>query len=182
MAMAPVPVGRSRHGTSFPRGGAFSFVLVLALCWAGPAALAGQVPVPAAPAGAPASPARLLSGPVALRGLPFFSPNAIRALRGEYRLGSSMVILWSCRDTLVFGPSWKALPSEGSGRLAVRILARDQGSVLALAAPGYTLFFELPADSATFRRFALALESRFSIFFDSAPTDAELSFPAFVSF
>jgi len=61
-------------------------------------------------------------------------------------------------------------------------LARDGGPVIALAGPGYSLFFELPEDTPAFRSFLAAFERRFAFFFEGAPTDAELSFPAYLDY
>jgi hypothetical protein len=128
-----------------------------------------------------ASPAVLLRGPEARRGLPFFGGNAIPCLAGLYAVGDVRVPVWSCRDPLYLGAAWKPLKIEG--RLAASwLLEGKEGPVLALAGRGYTLFLEAPGDSPPLRRFALAFERRFSTFFANAPSDAELSFPAFVDF
>jgi hypothetical protein len=131
---------------------------------------------------ASASPARLLRGPEAVHGLPFFGPNALPALRGEYGLGRTVLKVWSCRERLVFGSSWK--PVEADSRPGLRAWRQDgeRGPVLALVSAGYALFFELPEEGQAFHRFALAMESRFQVFFENAGSDAELSFPAFVVF
>lgn len=144
--------------------------------------------VPAIPAaGAPtasASPApgiaRLIKGPYPVKGLPFFETNALPALQGEYSLGQGSCRVWSCRAGLVFGGDWKAQGRPEAGQPALRILGRPASFVLALSGEGYTLFFEAPADSPLLRSFAYAMEKRFRGFFAGAPTDAELSFPAFV--
>ena len=185
-----------------PRAGVLIFSLALALSLAGPCGLAAQAspasgsggiapgvaglnpaaPAPAGVAEAIRSPARLLSGPAALRGLPFFTPNAIRVLRGEYDLGPLRVAVWYTREALVFGEAWKVQPAGRGGSAKSWLLERSAGPVLAIAEPGYSLFVELPLDSASLRRFAWALDEKFRVFFLNAPTDAELSFPAFVDF
>lgn len=124
--------------------------------------------------------ARLIRGPEALRGLPFFGPNVLPALRVDYDLAGVAIKVWSCRSTLVFGLEWSAPERAGAGAPRLRSLARPAGSVLALAGDGYTLFLESPADGPSLRRFALALERQFKPFFLNARGDAELSFPAFV--
>lgn len=182
-----------------PRAGVLILSLALALALAGPCCLAAQAAGASVGGGSPAagglgqagssgatepvrSPARLLSGPAALRGLPFFAPNAIRVLRGEYDLGPFRLAVWYTRETLVFGESWKVQPSGRGGAAKSWLLERSTGPVLAIAGPGYSLFVEFPLDSPSLRRFALALDERFRVFFLNAPTDAELSFPAFVEY
>ena len=167
-----------------------------------PALLAALLLVPAASgAAAPAAPPRaiLARGPDPVRGLPFFSPNAIPALRAEYRFPSLAapspaapaagpdespaapagpgLTLWYSRSPLVFGPAWTR---TALAERRAYLLPRGEGPVLALAGAGYTLFFELPEDGPAYRAFALRLDGRFSLYFESAPSDAELSFPAFV--
>lgn len=168
-----------------PRTGVLILSLALALSLACPCGLAAQAAQTAAATGAAeavSSPARLLSGPAALRGLPFFAPNAIRVLRGEYDLGPFRVVIWYTREALVFGGSWKAQPSGRGGEAKSWLLEAASGPVLAIAEPGYSLFVELSRDSAPLRRFAWALDEKFRVFFLNAPTDAEISFPAFVDF
>lgn len=166
-----------------PRAGVLALSLVAALSLLGPRGLAAQAAADTAPGAAAArSPARLLSGPAALRGLPFFAPNAIRVLRGEYDLGPFRVVLWYTREALVFGDAWKAQPSGRGGQAKSWLLDRPEGTVLVIAESGYSLLAELPQDSASLRRFLWALDEKFRVFFLNAPTDAELSFPAFVDF
>lgn len=124
--------------------------------------------------------ARLVRGPEALRGLPFFGPNVLPALKVDYDLAGMAVKVWSCRSPLVYGAEWSAPEKAGTGGARLRFLARPAGSVLALAGDGYTLFLESPGDGPSLRRFALALERQFKPFFLNARGDAELSFPAFV--
>ena len=167
-------------------------ILILAVALAGLAR-------PALSAASPASgtPARaiLAKGPDASRGLPFFSANAIPSLRVEYLIvpagaipanaaeavapgrADPVVRVWYTRERLVLGATWKVV--ELGGRRA-RLLERVEGPVIALISERYALLFELPADSPSLRGFATTLERRFAIFFDNAPTDAELSFPAIV--
>jgi hypothetical protein len=140
--------------------------------------------MPAATVAEPAiaSPARLQSGPEQVRGLPFFSPNAIPALVGEYSLGEARAKVLCTREALVFGPEWRRVSPDPGPGLTGFLVQGQEGVVLALLSPKYCLFVELPADKPALRRFASALESRFSTFFDKAATDAELSFPAWVEF
>lgn len=104
--------------------------------------------------------------------------------------------VWCTREAVVLGTVWTR---TALGDHRAFILKRQDGPVLALIAARYTLFFELPAAPAgassgtalDLRRgaeaevvsflgnFALAFERRFSLFFDHAPSDAELSFPAY---
>ncbi|HOX48185.1 MAG TPA: hypothetical protein PLG14_03285, partial [Spirochaetales bacterium] len=118
--------------------------------------------------------ALLLRGPEPRKGLPFFSPNAIPALVGEYEVSKSLVRVWSSRSPLSFGKSWESIPIKLPASLRALRLARDGGPVIALAGPDYSLFFELPADTPAFRSFLAAFERRFAFFFEGAPTDAEL--------
>ncbi len=126
--------------------------------------------------------ALLLRGPEPRKGLPFFSPNAIPALVGEYEVSKSLVRVWSSRSPLSFGKSWESIPIKLPASLRALRLARDGGPVIALAGPDYSLFFELPADTPAFRSFLAAFERRFAFFFEGAPTDAELSFPAYLDY
>jgi hypothetical protein len=188
-------------------------ILALGIAWglsSGAAAIA-QVPVQKR---VPAL-GVLVRGPDALRGLPFFSANAIPALRVEYILvpaGSvpidaagavspgrvdPIIRVWCSREPLVLGPAWKPIAlgarralllagtdPEPSGAEVSRSVPSNLAvpAVLALPSARYTLVFELPEDNQVFRSFAVALDGRFALFFENAPSDAELSFPAFVAF
>jgi len=153
------------------------------------AAAGGAFPGGAATGGAaaarpelPPGRALLLRGPEPRKGLPFFSPNAIPALVGEYEVSTALVRVWSSRSPLSFGKSWESIPIKLPASLRALRLARDGGPVIALAGPDYSLFFELPADTPAFRSFLAAFERRFAFFFEGAPTDAELSFPAYLDY
>jgi hypothetical protein len=144
-----------------------------------------------------AAPARaiLSRGPDPVRGLPFFSPNAIPSLRVEYLLAPAaqapadaasavaaerpglLLRVWCTRSPLVFGSTWTR---TSVGERRAYLLSREEGEVLALSRDGYCLLFELPEDKPAYRVFALALDDRFALYFENAPSDAELSFPAFV--
>jgi hypothetical protein len=140
----------------------------------------------------------LTRGPDSLRGLPFFAPNAIPSLRAEYLIVSverapedaasavdpvrdePQVRVWFTREPVVLSGEWKA---TNSGGRRAWVLARAEGlPVLALVNERYALFLELPQDDSRMRAFAAALERRFTIFFENAPSDADLSLPAFVEF
>jgi len=151
---------------------------------AGSGTSAAAVPGGAAAARPELPPGRalLLRGPEPRKGLPFFSPNAIPALVGEYEVSKSLVRVWSSRSPLSFGKSWESIPIKLPASLRALRLARDGGPVIALAGPDYSLFFELPADTPAFRSFLAAFERRFAFFFEGAPTDAELSFPAYLDY
>ncbi|MGO8692790.1 MAG: hypothetical protein ACLQMF_03865 [Rectinemataceae bacterium] len=144
--------------------------------------------------------AMLIRGPLVFHGLPFFAPNALPGLEGEYSLvsgtaepavqGSSggapaervlQLRIWYTREPLYFGTDW----IRGTmGRYAIYTSKRDATGavVIAFAADRYELLVELPSDDAELRRFAAALEDRFALFFADAATDADLSFPAYVDF
>jgi len=109
----------------------------------------------------PGSGARALlsRGAEPVRGLPFFSPNAIPSLRAEYILfaagslpsdaaqaidpsrGEALVRVWCTRERLVLGPVWAAI-SLGAARALS--LERAEGPALALVGGRYTLIFESP--------------------------------------
>jgi hypothetical protein len=162
---------------------ALPLIAAVALCFA--------APLFAAPGGR----AILVLGADSIKGLPFFSPNAIRALSGAYELGlagktpqalspssssTPRIAVWYTREALVLGPEWKRLELGGSRAYS---LARGGGAVVALRADRYTLFFEPgPVPEGKARAFMLAFERKFLAFFENAPSDAELSFPAFVDF
>ena len=153
--------------------------------------------LPAAASGpAVATPRRavLLRGADAVKGLPFFAPNAIAALSGLYALEmpagagaapgpAAQVAVWYSRESIVFAPTWKRVDSRGVGAFAdaAYSLARGEGTVLALKSEGYTLFFEMTGDPRA-TDFARAFSGKFPIFFRNAASDAELSFPAFVDY
>ena len=142
----------------------------------------------------------LIRGPLVFRGLPFFAPNALPGLEGEYSLALSSaepksqgsagevsaeralrLRVWYTREPLYFGTGW----IRGTlGRYTIYTSTHDATGalVIAFAADRYELLVELPGDSAVLRRFAIALEDRFAVFFAEATTDAELSFPAYVDF
>lgn len=145
---------------------------------AGPASLPGASPRLELPPGR----ALLLRGPEPRKGLPFFSPNALPALVGEYEASTALIRVWSSRSPISFGSYWELIPVKLPDSLRAYRLARAAGPVLALAGPSYALFFELPADTPSGRNFLIAFERRFAFFFEGAPTDAELSFPAYVDY
>jgi len=158
---------------------------------------------PQGSAGTAARRALLERGADPIKGLPFFSPNAIAALSGAYDLGASaaakaavspiaasrpapnapMVGVWYTREDLVIGSAWKRAAVGGASGYA---LSRSQGIVLALRGQGYSLFFELPsgeaADDPAALAFIKAFDRKFLAFFENAATDAELSFPAYVDY
>jgi hypothetical protein len=138
----------------------------------------------------------LLRGADAVKGLPFFAPNAIAALSGLYDLdkpaatGSAdadariaQVAVWYSRESIVFAPTWKRVDSRGAFSNADAAYSLERGglTVLALKSEGYTLFFEL-SDNPRATDFARAFSAKFPIFFHNAASDAELSFPAYVDY
>ena len=163
--------------------------LLLAALVAGGAAQSGTAK------GASADPRRafLARGADAVKGLPFFPTNAIPALSGVYRLGGGPpggaapkdgeVSVWYTREPLILKSSWKRIEFAGFDAFA---LARPRGNVLVLKGASYHLFFELPAGAATDdpgrRAFVKAFERKFSVFFENAASDTELSFPAYVDY
>jgi hypothetical protein len=137
---------------------------------------------------APARRAILLRGADAVKGLPFFPPNAIAALSGVYgpegtASGAPETRVWYSREALVLSSAWKRadLGASGLPDESAYALARAGGSVLALRTAKYTLFFELGDDPGG-RDFARAFDRKFRSFFDNAASDAELSFPAYVDY
>ncbi len=127
------------------------------------------MPAQAQPAGAPkpAASAKTAAKNVALllrgafyeRGLPFFGPNAIPVLRGEYLIGgeaedavsaigtapagseaqaaeagSGAATVWYTREMIVLSSAWTAVP--GSANASLRILARPEGDVLYVKGEG----------------------------------------------
>ncbi|HUW42579.1 MAG TPA: hypothetical protein VMV90_16365 [Rectinemataceae bacterium] len=145
----------------------------------------------------------LVSGPLAFRGLPFFSPNALSGLVGEYALappavgaqgpaaagsGGGVPVLrtltarvWFTHEPLYFGARW----TRGAlGRYTV-YSSTDQVTssvILAFTSDRYELLVELPSGTTAFHRFAMALADRFALFFSESATDADISFPAFVDY
>jgi hypothetical protein len=141
----------------------------------------------------------LESGADAVKGLPFFSPNAIPTLTGAYELeqasqnassglapNAPTLRLWYTRETVVLGSDWKSF-ELGEGR--AYILSVGGKEVLALRADRYTLFFE--PDTATgaarlgdekTKAFIRAFSRKFLSFFENAASEAELSFPAYVDY
>jgi hypothetical protein len=167
---------------------ALAALIVLGLVGAAvPAALAAQ----GRNAGAAATEQRrslLVRGADAVRGLPFFSPNAIAALSGSYALSAAaparaLVGVWYTREPLVLGAAWKRADIGGVSGYA---LARGSGSALLVRNARYALFFEPPSgtgsDDPALRAFIKAFDRKFLAFFDNAATDAELSFPAYVDY
>ena len=128
--------------------------------------------------------ALLFRGPDKALGLPFFSPNAIPVLRGSYLLGTDELRVWFTREPLVFGDAWAVDSSwmiKAGGR-ALTMKAAEGLLDLALPAAGWTVIFELPSAEPAVRRFVAAFVDRFTFFLDNAHSDAELSFPATVTY
>jgi hypothetical protein len=130
----------------------------------------------------PADVAILSEGTLALRGLPFFAPNAIRALGGEYSLGPTRIQVWFTRDAVAFSEVWKRTPFAGYVAYVQtrKDTAAGKGALFALALGPYELFIQVPEDSSASRSFISAFERRFAVFYANAKDDSELSFPAFV--
>jgi hypothetical protein len=186
-----MPAG-ARRGASRPGRGFRAAIAVLASC--------ESIAAEAAEARAETPAAVLLKGAISARGLPFFGPNAIGALYGEYLLGmrardaasavaaaggaaasdkARLVSVWYTRESVVLSAAWKSSASYGPG---ARVLARPEGPALFLKGEGYSLFLELAAESPEARSFAQALNRKFAVFFRNAPSDAELSFPSVVEY
>jgi hypothetical protein len=158
-------------------------------------ALAARGTAPAQAAKLPAPSGRqafLVRGADAVKGLPFFPPNAIAALTGAYspdvREGNSAdrsaeIAVWFTSEALVLGSSWKRADFPGHDAF---VLARPQGPVLVLKGTSYYLFFELPSgaasDDSRHRAFIQAFDRKFQVFFGNAATESELSFPAYVDY
>ncbi|MBL8966712.1 MAG: hypothetical protein JNG85_06860 [Spirochaetaceae bacterium] len=174
------PGGGAARG--FPRARTLLLATALLAAAAGLSAQAAGSAAEAFAAGQPAGRAVLLRGPEQRRGLPFFSPNALPALVGEYAAAGDRVRVWSTRAPIAFSAAWQVRRLALPAGLEARLLERGEGPVLAFRAKGYTLFFEFGAQGAALERFALAFERRFSVFFERSATDAELSFPASVDF
>lgn len=143
----------------------------------------------------------LIDGPQPVKGLPFFSPNAIPSLKGSYALASESegsadlshrpsLNLWYTKEALVFGDAWKKADFAGLEARSALISSYKSSSVLALREGRYTLFFvkdgsssgDSDVETAVNKGFILAFEKKFQAFFQNAASDAELSFPAFVDF
>jgi hypothetical protein len=136
----------------------------------------------------------LASGADPVKGLPFFPPNALRALEGSYELGGlaspnapasapaqDRAQVWYTREAIVLGGSWRRT-DLGAG-FPSYALSRPQGPVYCVEASGYFLFLEPPeAAPAAWSAFAAAFARKFQAFFQGAASDAELSFPAFVDY
>jgi hypothetical protein len=145
--------------------------------------------------------ALLVRGADAVKGLPFFPPNAIAALSGAYALDGSTApggtaapqatpdrpetAVWYSREAIVFGAAWKRvdLGAAASPGETAYSSARGAATVLALKTGKYALFFELlSGEDPRSRAFILAFDRKFLAFFTNAATDAELSFPAYVDY
>ena len=161
-------------------------------------AVAASLPAQIGAASAGTSPtsdtrrAILVRGAYAVKGLPFFPPNALPALTGIYGpdTGSAgpasradEISVWYTREALVLGGTWKRTDIGGS---EAYLIERPQGPVIVLKSAGYYLFFELPAgtspDDKGRASFVRAFDRKFLVFFTNAATDAELSFPAYVDY
>ena len=136
----------------------------------------------------------LVKGTYAIRGLPFFPPNVIQALGGEYALGGYpsgtagngsrpiRIPVWYTRERVFFGGPWKrtSVPAYTAYSLERGEGGKGGDFILALANGSYILFFAFPEDRPRYRELAAIVERRFAIFFANAKNDAELSFPAYV--
>jgi hypothetical protein len=147
----------------------------------------------------------LVDGAFAVKGLPFFPPNALSALTGRYRPDSGQgsvpstarsspaspgsgskadaISVWYTRETLVMDGSWRRTETGGAESY---VLARPQGPVIVQKSARFYLFFEFPAGASPEDRsllsFISAFDRKFLVFFSNAATDAELSFPAYVDY
>ena len=153
----------------------------------------GTAPAQAAKLSAPnARQAFLVRGADAVKGLPFFPPNAIAALAGAYRPDagegraadrSAEIAVWYTNEALVLGSPWKR--ADFPGRDAF-VLGRPQGPVIVLKGTSYYLLFELPAgaapDDPRHRAFIQAFDRKFQVLAGNAATQSDLSFPAYVDY
>jgi len=135
----------------------------------------------------------LVRGPAPVKGLPFFAPNVLPGLAGEYSLveprvgeaGAAEFPVWYTRASIVLASTWKRAEAYGPGAF---LLGRGPASVLLIRTSRCSLFFELPPSAAPDapdsrqRAFIGAFVKKFTVFFDNAATDAELSFPAYVDY
>jgi hypothetical protein len=141
---------------------------------------AGQSAGP--PTAAEPGKALLATGPAAIKGLPFFSPNAIPSLSGAYLVGAETLPVWYTREGLQFGGQWKERPSFALGGGRAWTLAANERFVVAWKQRRFSLIVSFPSERAFDLRFSAALLTRFTFFFENAATDAELSFPAVVQY
>lgn len=165
--------------------------------------VAARLPAQTGSATAVAQRAILVDGAFAVKGLPFFPPNALSALTGTYRTDSGQgsvpstaqssraspgskaddISVWFTRETLVMDGSWRQTETGGS---ASYVLARPQGPVIVQKSARFYLFFEFPAgvspDDRRGLSFISAFDRKFLVFFANAATDEELSFPAYVDY
>jgi hypothetical protein len=120
----------------------------------------------------------LVRGSIPITGIPYFPPNALPALEGEYRFRSATVQVFFTREILYFPVEWtKARYGEAS----VYELKAGERVVAAYRDPsGFYLILDFPPNADWISRFFTAFRSRFEFFRQSAKTDADLSFPAVV--
>jgi hypothetical protein len=120
----------------------------------------------------------LARGPIPVNGIPYFPPNALPALEGEYRFREATVDVFFTREILYFPAAWsKARYGEAS------VFELKSGGRVVVAyrdASGYYLILDFPPNAAWASRFLAAFRSRFEFFRRSAKTEADLSFPAVV--
>ncbi|MEI6385252.1 MAG: hypothetical protein WCQ50_01365 [Spirochaetota bacterium] len=125
----------------------------------------------------------LAEGPARVGGLPFFPSNATPALSGSYLVASDRITFWFTRSTLYFSPAWKDSPNLATATgVPASVLVQGERQVLALRWKDHSLFLSAPSGRELPRAFVVALVRRFSFFYGSVTSDAELSFPAAVDF
>ncbi len=152
-------------------------------CGAQTAAPPGGIVAGGMPLAAPPGRGLLAEGPARVGGLPFFPSNATPALSGTYLVGPDRITFWFTRSALFFSESWKDHPALASATgVPSSLLVLDGRQVFALRWKDHCLFLSAPAGRELSRAFIVAFVRRFSFFYGTAATDAELSFPAAVDF
>ncbi len=124
----------------------------------------------------------LESGPVAVRGLPFFPPNLLAADRAEYLAGQSLIEVYFTREPLVLPAGWRKercgqeslLRVEGEDRPAFCYVEPGEG--------GYALFLTFESDDFPWCAWTQAFLQRLRSLLAFSQGPEEAPFPAVLDY
>ena len=128
----------------------------------------------------------LQRGPVAVRSLPFFPPNALRAYQGEYRVprqsGDWRVVVYFTRESLVLPAAWREVRC---GQSPLRRVTSEEGFTLCHAEPGeagWFVFLTFESEDFHWCGWTESFLARFRYLLPFARGESEVPFPAVLEF
>ena len=131
----------------------------------------------AASVGAQARESILQRGPIPVRSLPYFPPNALKAFQGEYRAEDRRIVVYFTREPLVLPAAWR---QARCGQAPLVRVPAEEGFTLCHAEPGeagYFLFFDFESDAFPWCAWTEVFLPRFRYLLAFAKSPSEVPFP-----